>query len=130
MTENIHQKWCEDNEKRRLMQHERDLAIYREELLRAFKFIAQPHGYEVTTGGNPWMHAFRKKGVQVYIYHSASSMLNRKYTVTTQITHPKKGRTQLHRRHCTMTDINEILKNPRVHTSKGYYKKKNILGDL
>lgn len=127
---NYHRKWCEDNERRRLMQHETDLAMYREELLTAFKFIAAPHGYEVSTGGNPWMHAFRKKGVQVYIYHSASSMLNRKYTVTTQITHPKRGRTQLHRRHCTMKDINDILKCPRIHTSKGYYRKKNILSNL
>jgi hypothetical protein len=130
MTENIHQKRCEETEKRRLMQHEKDLQLFRHVLAGTLTHLAVDHGYVLTTGGNPWMHGLHKKGVQIYVYHSHDSVRTNRYTVTTQIKHPKKGRTQLHRRYCTLEDIIKILENPRVHTSKGYYKKKNLLGNL
>lgn len=45
-------------------------------------------------------------------------------SVSTAMKHPKKGKTQLHRKASCFEDIEKILKNPRVHTGKGYYKKK------
>lgn len=46
-------------------------------------------------------------------------------TVGTCLNHPKKGKTQLFRRHCFLDDIKEIFKNPRMHTVSGYRKKKD-----
>lgn len=44
-------------------------------------------------------------------------------TVTTEIFHPKKGKSQLHRKRLSVSDIVKVLENPRLHTGKGYYKK-------
>lgn len=43
-------------------------------------------------------------------------------TVQTAINHPKKGKTQLNRKNITPAELEKILKNPRQHTGKGYYK--------
>tara|TARA_R110000782_G_scaffold241759_1_gene328212 strand:+ start:702 stop:1040 length:339 start_codon:yes stop_codon:yes gene_type:complete len=47
------------------------------------------------------------------------------FTVTTEINHPKKGKTQLHRRlnglQNRLVILENILINPRIHTGKGYY---------
>lgn len=45
-------------------------------------------------------------------------------TVSISLNHPKKGKTQLHRKHVTDKEINILFKNPRAHTGKGYYKKR------
>lgn len=45
-------------------------------------------------------------------------------TVTTELWHPKKGKTQLHRRGLTKDEVLKIFENPRHHTGKGYYAKK------
>lgn len=42
-------------------------------------------------------------------------------TVGTCVKHPKKGKTQLFRKYVDMKQLNEIFKNPRKHTGKGYY---------
>lgn len=47
-----------------------------------------------------------------------------KMTIGTIVTHPTKGRGQLFRRHADMEMLAEILKNPRVHTSEGYYRRR------
>ncbi len=44
-------------------------------------------------------------------------------TITTEIFHPKKGKTQLHRKGLSMSELKSIFDNPRKHTGKGYYKK-------
>lgn len=46
-------------------------------------------------------------------------------TITTEMNHPKKGKTQLHRKYNRYRpkDLSEIFFNPRKHTAKGYYKK-------
>lgn len=46
-----------------------------------------------------------------------------KMTVGTVVTHPKKGRTQLFRRHVSERLLEEIFENPRVHTGNGYYER-------
>lgn len=45
-------------------------------------------------------------------------------TITTELVHPKKGKTQLHRKGLNLTEIKSIFDNPREHTGNGYYKKK------
>lgn len=42
-------------------------------------------------------------------------------TVATCLDHPVKGKTQLFRKRVTIRQLNEIFRNPRVHTGKGYY---------
>lgn len=44
-----------------------------------------------------------------------------KMTVGTSLTHPKKGKTQLFRRRCSLEMMKRIFKNPRQHTGRGYY---------
>lgn len=44
-------------------------------------------------------------------------------TVSTALTHPKQGKTQLYRKRADMNLIHKIFKNPRVHTNRGYKKK-------
>ncbi|CAJ1934984.1 unnamed protein product [Cylindrotheca closterium] len=45
-------------------------------------------------------------------------------TIGTVLDHPSQGRTQLFRRDCTIGELAEIMRNPRVHTSKGYTRKR------
>ncbi|NLG04052.1 MAG: hypothetical protein GX567_09530 [Clostridia bacterium] len=44
-------------------------------------------------------------------------------TVTVSLEHPKKGKTQLHRRNVSDDELKILFQNPRAHTGKGYYKK-------
>ncbi len=54
--------------------------------------------------------------------HSKINVYYSKMTVGTIISHPKKGRTQLFRRHITMSELDQLFIKPRKHTKKGYYK--------
>lgn len=47
-------------------------------------------------------------------------------TVGTCLTHPIQGKTQLFRRRVSRELLEKILKNPRIHTRKGYQKKRNV----
>ena len=47
-------------------------------------------------------------------------------TVSISLNHPKKGKTQLHRKNVTDKELLILFKNPRAHTGKGYYKKKRV----
>lgn len=42
------------------------------------------------------------------------------FTVVTELDHPSWGRTRLVRHDVTHAQLEEILKNPRVHTAKGH----------
>lgn len=46
-----------------------------------------------------------------------------KMTVSTSLTHPRQGKTQLYRRNVDMTLLSRIFKNPRIHTDRGYQVK-------
>ncbi len=59
---------------------------------------------------------FVKPGIQVNVYTT-------KMTVGTCIQHPKKGKTQLFRRHVSMPVLARILANPREHGHGGYLRK-------
>jgi len=45
-------------------------------------------------------------------------------TVSVSLNHPNKGKTQLHRKNVSDTQLARIFSNPRIHTGKGYYKKR------
>jgi hypothetical protein len=45
-------------------------------------------------------------------------------TVGTALFHPLQGKTQLFRRDCDVSDLKAIFVNPRVHTDKGYQRKR------
>lgn len=45
-------------------------------------------------------------------------------TIQTAIDHPKQNKTQLNRKCCTRGEFENIFKNVRTHTGKGYHKAK------
>jgi hypothetical protein len=59
---------------------------------------------------------FTRKGVLLTVWYP-------KMTVQTALRHPRLGRTQLTRKKVDMALLEEIMINPRVHTSKGYRNK-------
>ncbi len=46
------------------------------------------------------------------------------FTVASCLNHPRKGCTQLIRKHVSEIELELILDNPRIHLGKGYYHKK------
>lgn len=58
-----------------------------------------------------------KGNVRVNVWSNTKNSL---FTVGTYMDHPKQGKTQLFRRNCTENEVRNILKNPRIHTGKGY----------
>lgn len=68
--------------------------------------------------GNLGMLSMWKDDMRLNIYTTTM-------TVGTCLNHPKKGKTQLFRKNVSMDELEEIYKNPRVHTNKGYHKKGN-----
>ena len=109
---------------------DRKLLQLRLTLWESFEKLADKFGYKLDTGKNPWVHSFKKEDVQVYVYHRVQTIYDLKFTVTTQLSHPTKGRTQLHRRSVDIMQLQRILEEPRVHTGKGYYKKPNLLTNI
>lgn len=63
-----------------------------------------------------YMLSFTKGNARINVYPT-------KMTVGTVISHPFKGRTQLHRKNVSEEELVKIFKNPRQHTGKGYYQK-------
>ncbi|MCP4651172.1 MAG: hypothetical protein GY853_13985 [PVC group bacterium] len=77
--------------------------------------IASENGYKKTFENKPnFMVSYQKNGVRINVYMST-------LTISTVINHPKKGKTQLHRKKCNIELIKKIFKNPRQHTGLGYY---------
>ena len=80
--------------------------------------LAKAHGYflkerQVLIG----LLIFIKREVQVNVYTTTG-------TIGTSLNHPIKGRTQLFRRSITITQLKDIFTNPRTHTGRGYYERK------
>lgn len=61
-------------------------------------------------------YQFTKARIDVYPYTG---------TVATALKHPKRGKTQLFRRHVKLGLMMQIFENPRVHTNTGYYRRPN-----
>jgi hypothetical protein len=59
-----------------------------------------------------------KKMARINIYYTTK-------TVGTCLDHPKKGKTQLFRKNVSIQQLEKIFANPRTHTDKGYYQKKD-----
>lgn len=59
------------------------------------------------------MVSFMKNGARVNVWFV-------KMTVGTYIDHPRRGKTQLFRKRVHKKMLEEIFKNPRVHTGRGY----------
>ena len=76
----------------------------------------QFHDYQENIGMISFVKTIDKNQARINIYIT-------KMTVATCINHPKKGKTQLFRKHVDNKLMAKIFKNPRVHTKKGYRKK-------
>ena len=77
--------------------------------------LARDCGYELLMVNEPTnMLRFTNGREQINVYVGTM-------TVTTELKHPEKGKTQLHRRNVSMELLEKIFKNPRQHTGRGYY---------
>ena len=56
--------------------------------------------------------------VRINVYYTTG-------TVGTALDHPDQGRTQLFRWGCSLDDLQRILDNPRVHSGRGYKRKRH-----
>ena len=82
--------------------------------------IAKAEGWSLYTHNKiTVMLSFKKNSERINVYYS-------KMTVATCVKHPKFGKTQLFRKNITIKQLEEIFKNPRTHTDKGYYTKNGI----
>ena len=61
---------------------------------------------------------FTKGQVQINVYYTTM-------TVATALRHPRKGKTQLFRRHVGRKWLRKIFDNPRIHTGIGYRERKH-----
>lgn len=81
------------------------------------KIAAKFAWHEIAHQADIYMVSFTcAPGVRINVYYS-------KMTVATCVNHPKKGKTQLFRKHVTFAMLEKIFKNPRLHTGVGYYTK-------
>lgn len=85
------------------------------------KSLAKKHGwgfhdYQETIGMISFVKVIDGDPARINIYLT-------KMTVATCINHPKKGKTQLFRKHVDEKLLGKIFSNPRVHTHKGYRTK-------
>jgi len=92
--------------------------------LKDIRSIARDNGYEeIGLNENSRLISFRggpSKSTRINIYYTTG-------TVGTCLNHPKRGKTQLFRRNISSLDqLGVIFSNPRVHTGRGYFTRKNI----
>lgn len=79
--------------------------------------IAQKNGYICFEHQeNIGLARYSNGAVKINVYQT-------KMTVATCLSHPKKGPSQLFRKNVTLDMLDQIFKEPRLHTGKGYYKK-------
>ena len=83
--------------------------------------IAKEHGYKLTNHNKEHQMLSFQRGNAIVVVSLT------RFTVMTTITHPKKGRKQLTRSGLDIGSLAEIFKNPRVHTGKGYFSKKDLV---
>lgn len=73
---------------------------------------------------DPYMRSFLvpsgKGNCRVNVWSNDKTDL---FTVGTALDHPTKGKTQLFRKGLTESQVFALLRNPRKHTGKGYYRK-------
>lgn len=83
------------------------------------KLLAKVYGWvEVQHDEHSNMLGFTRKGKRMNVYYS-------KMTVSTALDHPTQGKTQLFRKNVSMRLLELLFNNPRLHTDKGYQKKRD-----
>lgn len=81
--------------------------------------IAKENGYRID-------HRNRQRYLLRFISDNNNWMVDvwfTKMTVGTYLNHPRQGKTQLFRKNVSLELLDEIFKNPRIHTGKGYQTK-------
>lgn len=85
--------------------------------------IAEKYGWKRLQTTDPTLESFAKEiqgdAVRINVWHSTM-------TVSTCLSHPKQGKTQLFRRNVTPNLLHKIFECPRVHTDKGYKRKEDM----
>jgi hypothetical protein len=98
------------------------------DVLQDIKKIAKENGWTKIKTINAGMYSFKKflecGSARINIFYTKKSIIKTKFTVATAINHPKQGKTQLFRRNVEIDLLEKIFINPRIHTKKGYQKKK------
>lgn len=94
--------------------------------IKSIRKKAEKYGWhEIKWEDNTRMISFAK---EIDGYNARINVYTTKMTVGTCINHPKRGKTQLFRKHVTPEEMVKIFENPRVHTRKGYYEKRKSNG--
>ena len=82
--------------------------------------LSRIYGYrEVQLNEESCVIAFTQESqhTRINIYYTTG-------TVSTSITHPRRGKSQLFRRKVSFEQLADIFADPRVHTGKGYFRSK------
>lgn len=83
--------------------------------LNQVRAVAVQFGYtEVDWNETSRVISFCKESVRINVYYTTG-------TAGTCLHHPVRGKTQLFRRHVSVDQLEQIFRNPRSHTGKGYY---------
>mmetsp|Transcript_7050 Transcript_7050/g.16314 ORF Transcript_7050/g.16314 Transcript_7050/m.16314 type:complete len:190 (+) Transcript_7050:128-697(+) len=79
-------------------------------------YSAETRGWDKIYGlpASPPMASYRREGVRLNFWLTTG-------TVGSYLEHPRQGKTQLFRRHVTMSEASEVFNNPRKHTGRGYH---------
>lgn len=83
--------------------------------------IAKKNGYKMYVfDKNSDFAGYKKDNIRIAINFKTLKVMS-------TIDHPKRGRKQLTRGKMTLEEIGKIFENPRQHTGKGYYSKKDLI---
>lgn len=99
--------------------HARLLSSRRLLPLDAVRTIASEYGYtEIGLNEKSVVISFRRDDIRINVYYTTG-------TVGTCVDHPKQGKTQLFRKNVDLQMLKTIFGNPRVHTDRGYQRKRS-----
>lgn len=94
-----------------------DITSY-EKRLENIRFLAKIYGWQETKlDTKACILLIQKKRKKLQIAYT-------KMTVISILDHPKLGRTHLIRKEVSLDLFEKLLNNPRIHTDKGYYRRK------
>ncbi len=83
---------------------------------------------ETTAKRYGWRLVKWQKDIKMLSFKKGTDRINiyiTKMTVATAVKHPKYGKAQLYRRHVSFNLLEKIFTNPRVHTKKGYFLRRD-----
>lgn len=83
--------------------------------------IAKKNGYKMYVfDKNSNFGVFKKDNIRIAVNFNTMKVMS-------TLDHPKRGRKQLTRGKMTIKETQKIFENPRIHTGKGYYSKKDLI---